>query len=293
MAKLAYRYEVLPSSNHSARSGFADYSGKITHICIHHWGIDGQLHSTVVAWLRGAAGGQSNTGSSAHYVCSAGLVTNLVGEQRAAWAAIGANGYAIHIEVRPEMSAGDWATLVQLCANIEERRGSMKYIRHLDVAATACPGRYATQINKLVRDVNAEHRRRGNSLSDPRRKGTSTKAPAKVDTPKRPAASRATYTGPSVVEYLKSIGQPSSYSHRANLARQHGISGYRGTAAQNTSLLNRLRAPGSTSKSIATMAREVIRGDHGNGHAQRQASLGIDSEQYKRVRREVNKRLLG
>lgn len=295
MAALAYKYEVLPSSNHSDRSGFSDYTGKITHICIHHWGIDGQRHSNVVAWLRGKAGGQNNDGSSAHYVCSAGLVTNLVGEHRAAWAAIGANGYAIHIEARPEMSNGDWKTLVQLCCNIEERRGSLQYMRHQDVASTACPGRYRKRIGKLVRDVNAEHKRRGNDPKDPRRKATGKTKPApvksKVSRPAKPKAARSSYTGPSLVEYLKSVGQPSSFSARAKLARQQGISGYRGTAAQNTSLLNRLRAPGSTAKSVATMAAEVIRGDHGNGHSNRQRSLGVNAETYKQVRAAVNRRI--
>ena len=293
---LAYKYQKLPSSNHSARSGFKDYTGEITHICIHHWGIDGQRHDRVVAWLRGKAGGTSNTGSSAHYVCSDNLVTNLVSESRAAWAAVGANGYAIHIEARPEMTAGDWATLVQLCCNIEERRGSMKYTNHGIVAATQCPGRYASRMAALVRDINAEHKRRGNNLSDPRRKATggapAAKPSTKVAKP-TPAAKRG-YTGPSIVEYLRSIGVDSSYSNRAKLARQQGISGYRGTAQQNTSLLNRLRAPGSSgtsAKSVATMAREVIRGDHGNGHTTRRNSLGVDAETYQRVRDEVNKRL--
>ena len=295
MAALAYKYEVLPSSNHSPRSNFADYNGAVTHICVHHWGIDGQRHDRVVAWLRGKAGGTSNTGSSAHYVCSANLVTNLVAESRAAWAAIGANGYAIHIEMRPEMSSGDWATLVQLCANIEERRGSMQYTDHGRVAPTQCPGRYAARLGELVQAVNTEHKRRGNDLSDPRRKAKGgAKTPAassKVAKPRTAPAARSSYTGASIVEYLKSVGQDSSYSNRARLAAQHGISGYRGTAAQNTSLLNRLRAPGSTSKSISAMAREIIQGRHGNGHKTRQNSLGVDSETYSRVRAEVNKRL--
>lgn len=290
---LAYKYQRLQSSNHSARSGFKDYTGEITHICIHHWGIDGQRHANVVAWLRGKAGRTSNTGSSAHYVCSDNLVTNLVAEDRASWAAVGANGYAIHIEARPEMSSGDWATLVQLCANIEERRGSMKYTNHGLVAPTQCPGRYANRMGDLVRDINAEHKRRGNDPKDPRRKAkggaVASKPSTKVAKP-APAASRG-YTGPSIVEYLRSIGADSSYSNRARLAKREGISNYRGTAAQNTSLLNRLRAPGSSAKSAATMANEVIRGDHGNGHAARRESLGVDAATYQRVRAEVNKRL--
>jgi N-acetylmuramoyl-L-alanine amidase len=45
----------------------------------------------------------------------------------------------------------------------------------------------------------------------------------------------------SIVKYLKSIGQPSSFDYRAKLAVQFGIQGYKGTAAQNTKLLNLLR----------------------------------------------------
>jgi len=46
------------------------------------------------------------------------------------------------------------------------------------------------------------------------------------------------YTGGSIVDYLKSVGQASDYSSRANLAAQKGIQNYRGTAAQNAQLLN-------------------------------------------------------
>ena len=55
------------------------------------------------------------------------------------------------------------------------------------------------------------------------------------------------YTGNSVVDYLKSIGKDSSFSARKNLAGQYGITGYTGTADQNTKLLNSLRNGGSVS----------------------------------------------
>ncbi len=45
----------------------------------------------------------------------------------------------------------------------------------------------------------------------------------------------------SIVDYLKSRGQDSSYSARKNLASQYGISGYTGTASQNTQLLKSLQ----------------------------------------------------
>jgi len=45
----------------------------------------------------------------------------------------------------------------------------------------------------------------------------------------------------SIVDYLNSIKQDSSFANRAKLAKQHGIKNYKGTAAQNTQLLNKLR----------------------------------------------------
>lgn len=45
----------------------------------------------------------------------------------------------------------------------------------------------------------------------------------------------------SIVDYLKSNGQDSSYSARKKLAEQNGISNYSGTASQNTQLLNILK----------------------------------------------------
>lgn len=54
------------------------------------------------------------------------------------------------------------------------------------------------------------------------------------------------YTGPSIIDYLNSIGKPSSYSSRATLAQQQGITNYAGTATQNTQLLSQLRGGSAT-----------------------------------------------
>lgn len=51
----------------------------------------------------------------------------------------------------------------------------------------------------------------------------------------------STYTGSSIVEYLKSIGKPYDFASREKLAAQYGISGYKGTASQNLKLLSLLR----------------------------------------------------
>src|SRR5690625_1368351 len=62
------------------------------------------------------------------------------------------------------------------------------------------------------------------------------------------SSSKSTYTGGSIVDYLKSIGQPSSFAHRKKLASKHGIKNYKGTASQNTRLLNALRGKKTNSK---------------------------------------------
>ena len=53
------------------------------------------------------------------------------------------------------------------------------------------------------------------------------------------------YTGTSIVDYLKSVGQASDYASRATLAQKYGITNYAGDANQNTQLLNLVKA-GST-----------------------------------------------
>ena len=45
----------------------------------------------------------------------------------------------------------------------------------------------------------------------------------------------------SIVDYLSSSGRDSSYAARRKLAEEYGISGYSGTASQNTKLLGMLQ----------------------------------------------------
>lgn len=49
----------------------------------------------------------------------------------------------------------------------------------------------------------------------------------------------------SIVDYLKSKGQDSSYNSRKNLASQYGITGYTGSATQNTNLLKAIQGQSS------------------------------------------------
>lgn len=70
--------------------------------------------------------------------------------------------------------------------------------------------------------------------------------------------SGSTYTGNSVVDYLKSVGQDSSFANRKKLAAQYGINNYSGTAAQNLELLNKLRGGSSSGGSSGYTGNSLV-----------------------------------
>ncbi|PAD96960.1 N-acetylmuramoyl-L-alanine amidase [Terribacillus saccharophilus] len=80
----------------------------------------------------------------------------------------------------------------------------------------------------------------------PTKTATATAKPAKSSSAaKYPAAK----SGEGIVDYLKRAGVDSSMANRKKLAAQHGISGYSGTASQNTQLIAKLS--GSTKAASA------------------------------------------
>ena len=109
--------------------------------------------------------------------------------------------------------------------------------------------------------------------------GTSTIKPSKPQT-------KPTTTKPSgnlgLVDWMKSKKMDSSFNNRKKLAGQYGISNYKGTAAQNTSLLNKLKggSSGSSSGSSSSSSKKyplptgvLRRGSTGNGVKQLQRAL--------------------
>jgi len=113
------------------------------------------------------------------------------------------------------------------------------------------PPKKETQRKKDLIKVLAEVQKRGIKLPQETKEsiakavGISVPAVAAPVTPTAPAPT-SPYTGASIVDYLKSTGQPSSFTSRAKLAAQYGITDYRGTAQQNIQLLNLLKAGAST-----------------------------------------------
>ncbi len=86
--------------------------------------------------------------------------------------------------------------------------------------------------SKYIQDPNNPYA----SIPNPNYGKTPTPTPTPVPTP-----APTGYTGVSIVDYLKSIGQKTDFTSRTKLAQQKGITNYAGTAEQNTQLLKSLR----------------------------------------------------
>ncbi|PRZ15134.1 N-acetylmuramoyl-L-alanine amidase [Nesterenkonia sandarakina] len=107
-------------------------------ILIHWWNVPsaGATHGGVVSWFM-----NKDSKVSAHYVCSANLVTQQVREKDIAWHAGPANRDSIGLELSPYCTAGDYQTAAELIADIWKRAGRIITLEpHRAHMATACPG---------------------------------------------------------------------------------------------------------------------------------------------------------
>lgn len=133
--------DVQWSPNYSSGRPYGD----VDSITIHHWGADGRSHQSVVDYLC-----REDGDSSAHYVASAGRVTQLVHDYDRAWhAGPGGNPRSIGIECRPEMSYGDVATVIGLIQAIRAEHGPLPLVGHRDWMNTECPGRWYSHLSEL------------------------------------------------------------------------------------------------------------------------------------------------
>lgn len=115
-------------------------------IVIHHWGVDGQRHQDVVNFLCNA---NRPNRTSAHYVASAGRVTQIVSDRDTAWHCPNWNARGIGIECHPEMTDADFETVATLVAAIRSEHGHLPLSGHQDHYSTACPGRWEAQLARL------------------------------------------------------------------------------------------------------------------------------------------------
>lgn len=142
---------------------------------------------------------------------------------------------------------------------------------HRDTKATACPGKngYAAipTINQAARSGVVP---------------TATPTPAKVKEQK-------SSTGKSVQQMASEVRAGKHGNGHTVRRRSLGVSA--AVYEQVRAAVNgRTAKAAPQGKSVSTMAAEVIRGLHGNGHANRQKSLGVNNATYAKVRAEVNRR---
>lgn len=82
----------------------------------------------------------------------------------------------------------------------------------------------------------------------------------------------------SIVDALNSIGVDSSYSNRSKIAAANNISGYSGTPAQNTTMLNLLKAGNLRKPGSATAVQYFPKcGSQYNSIVDALVSIGVDS----------------
>lgn len=144
-----------------------------------------------------------------------------------------------------------------------------------------CPSNILQKWNQYINDINQG----GESAPV-----TSKPKPHKTE-------GKEVYDGNSIVDYLESVGEDSSFANRQRLAEQHGISGYKGTALQNIELLDKLRSGASRIddkkvKDLSTIAQEVIDGNYDN-YPERKRLLEADGYDYNEVQREVDRIIKG
>lgn len=116
-------------------------------IVLHHWGADGQSHDGVVDFFTRGPG----SGTSAHYVVSAGRITQICHDYDTAYHAGNwqINLRSIGIECRPEASEDDVRTVAELVRRIRSEWGPLPLSVHSDYYPTACPGRYHDLIDRI------------------------------------------------------------------------------------------------------------------------------------------------
>ncbi len=237
-------------------------------IIIHWWGSYGASFWGVVNWLCRSGGS-----SSAHYVVEAGRVACLVNCSDAGWHAgvYAVNMSSIGIECRPEMSDGDFYTVAELIANIWKTYGKLPLRGHRDVASTRCPGVYYARLGELYNLANSIYS--GKSA------------------PKKPSVVHGRSTGKSLETIAREVmaGNWGNGQTRFDSLKRAGYDPQAVQAIVNRFMGFDVKASVPDTKSVATLASEVIAGQWGNGQDRynRLKAAGYNPEA---VQNEVNKR---
>lgn len=248
--------------------------------------------------------------SANYWITNEGVILPHIDETRRAWtsgnAAYPAGAAADHRNITIEVSNspegvrnGTWAisaaalkALIMLIGDIYKRHGLGKVTRgagrgvgvHQDWVPTSCPGPYImANLGTIITEAEKYRVSGGAPTVKPPAPVKPKPSPNNAKSVKQMADEvRAGLHGNGHAQRQKSLGiDAATYaSVRAQVNRDlYGGSGV-------------LPAP-TPQADIARMAAEVRAGKHGNGHAQRQASLGINNATYQLVRDAVNGHVYG
>lgn len=305
-------FSPLSTRSVSTRKYSSRRGKRVSKLIIHH--TAGGTNAGNVALLSTGARKVSAT----YCLETTGRLTGIVPEQFRPWTSgsFRADGDAVTVEtVNSGGASKGWPVtsaqlemLAQLAADLCRRYKWGKLDRsrvrgHREFASTACPGPYLyPRLDQIIR--------RANEILGQAPKPVTPAKPAGWDGKSWPGRgvfrlgqrhAAVTLLGKRLVahgfgtHYRVGPGPTFGPADKANVADFQRAQGWSGTDADGypgpESWRRLMAAPKAVGKSVSQMASEVIAGKHGNGHATRQRSLGIDSATYARVRAEVNRRV--
>lgn len=253
-------------------------SRKIERICLHH--MAGVLTIEQCGRIF-----QGNRKASAHYgIGNDGRIAQYVDEANTAWANSNwdSNCKSVTIETSNNAVGGNWTvsdealnSLIKLVADIA-KRNNIKLVKgktlvwHRMYSATTCPGEYLlSKIDYIIEEAN------------------------KINaTEEKPAQPSQPVSKKSVEEVAREVINGKWGNGQDRFSRLDAA-GYNSTEVQNkvNEILLGKKPVSKPSKSVDTLAREVIAGKWGNG-ADRKNRLTAAGYDYYAVQRRVNQILL-
>lgn len=275
---------MIRKTNLAHRSNYGNKrsTSSIKYIVVHYTANDGDSDENNGKYFNGA-----NRHASAHIFVDDDSCTQSVPDDYVAWSVGGkkysntngakfygkaTNSNTLNIEMCDTVRNGKYEATEKTQENtitiIKEKMRQYnipidRVIRHYDVTGKLCPAYFVDEDAWKAFKAKIT----GSNVSVG---GSSTK----------PYGSSG-YDGNSIVDYLKSIGKDSSFAARKQYATQYGITGYTGTAAQNSKLLS-LMCGGSSGTSSSGSSGGYYPAFSSSSIVDGLKSIGVDSSMSNR-----------
>lgn len=163
----------------------------------------------------------------------------------------GYTGNSRFVGIEAEAAGPDDWTDAQRAAYPRLNAALLDAIKQTDVAMVCGHSEYALPKGRKI-DINgytmSDMRAQTKAIMQGKKPDTSAPKPTgSAPTAPKPSTPKKS-TGTGIVDWLNSKGRASSFAARAKLAAEYGISGYKGTAVQNNTLLALLKAGAAPKK---------------------------------------------